>query len=175
MATGKRIIEGLEDAIAYTRGDASRAEAFTMNASALTKGPPMPTRTIESLEEADAYEGLRTLKRGDKGSAVRDLQFLLWQFDLIEPNLETDGIFGVYTDEAVRQFQERTGLKVDGIVGPKTWAALECATLPMPAEPVVDFDYMDQPPEDNAWRWIGLAIVAFAVVLFVGYLATAGP
>lgn len=120
-------------------------------------------------------EVMPILKRGSKGKAVRELQFLLWRHDLVEPNLSADGIFGPYTEEAVRQFQHRAGLEVDGIVGPKTWAVLEDASCSKPAEPVIDFDYMDQPPEDGAWRWIGLAIVAFAVVLFVGYLVTAGP
>lgn len=38
--------------------------------------------------------------------------------------LETDGIFGVKTEKAVREYQSANGLQVDGIVGPKTWGAL---------------------------------------------------
>ncbi len=35
-----------------------------------------------------------------------------------------DGIYGPNTRSAVRQFQQRSGLRVDGIVGPQTRAAL---------------------------------------------------
>jgi hypothetical protein len=36
----------------------------------------------------------------------------------------TDGVFGKMTEAAIRRFQERNGLEVDGYVGPKTWKAL---------------------------------------------------
>ena len=35
-----------------------------------------------------------------------------------------DGIFGPKTEAAVKSFQRGKGLTVDGIVGPRTWAAL---------------------------------------------------
>lgn len=36
-----------------------------------------------------------------------------------------DGVFGSATDSAARAFQKKKGLSVDGIIGEKTWAALE--------------------------------------------------
>lgn len=38
--------------------------------------------------------------------------------------IEANGIFGAATEAAVREFQRQHNLVADGIVGPKTWAAL---------------------------------------------------
>lgn len=56
------------------------------------------------------------LRKGDKGENVKTLQRAL--------NCYPDSIFGVLTEEAVKEFQKSHGLVVDGIVGEKTWKAL---------------------------------------------------
>lgn len=72
-----------------------------------------------------------TVKKGSKGSAVRLLQEILKSF--ADPQLDPgpiDGDFGPITEAAVKAFQgfavdfDGNPLKVDGIVGPKTWTAL---------------------------------------------------
>ena len=62
-----------------------------------------------------------TLRNGSRGEAVKELQRLLNQHGYF---LQVDGIWGPQTDSAVRGFQYRAGLVVDGIVGPKTWGKL---------------------------------------------------
>ena len=61
------------------------------------------------------------LRKGDRGDDIKLLQrrlnFLGWQ-------LTEDGVWGVQTDSAVRGYQYKAGLTVDGIVGAKTKAAL---------------------------------------------------
>ena len=61
------------------------------------------------------------LRKGDKGDDVKLLQHRL---NLLGWQLTEDGIWGVQTDSAVRGYQYRAGLTVDGIVGAKTRAAL---------------------------------------------------
>lgn len=61
------------------------------------------------------------LRKGDRGDDVKLLQHRL---NLLGSQLTEDGIWGVKTDQAVRNYQYKAGLIVDGIVGPKTQAAL---------------------------------------------------
>lgn len=57
-----------------------------------------------------------TLERGDRGAAVRQLQRAL--------GVRADGIFGRGTESALRGFQRRHRLTVDGVAGPATLRAL---------------------------------------------------
>lgn len=84
--------------------------------------PPQPSPTPTPTPTKKGYSGTfpkPTLKKGNKGKEVKNLQrFLNWY----NPNnkLSVDGVFGKYTDAAVRRFQKAEGLVVDGIVGIKT-------------------------------------------------------
>jgi peptidoglycan hydrolase-like protein with peptidoglycan-binding domain len=64
---------------------------------------------------------LITVRSGSRGDAVRAVQSQLVHHG---SNLQVDGIFGPMTNQAVRAFQQRHGLAVDGIVGTDTWFAL---------------------------------------------------
>jgi hypothetical protein len=63
-----------------------------------------------------------TVMKGSKGAAVRLLQRLL--IDVVYAPGVVDGDFGPKTERAVREFKDDYGLNADGIVGPRTWAAL---------------------------------------------------
>jgi len=62
--------------------------------------------------------GRSTLRRGDTGELVKQIQTKL--------GVDASGNFDGETEAAVRQFQrEHPPLVPDGIVGPRTWAALD--------------------------------------------------
>ena len=70
-----------------------------------------------------------TLRYGDRGQDVVDLQNLLVSFGYSIGTV--DGIFGTATQNAVRAFQTSRGLTADGIVGNATWNALLSGTTPI--------------------------------------------
>ena len=73
-----------------------------------------------------------TLRVGNRGPAVSDLQTRLNTLAKPYPLLAIDGIFGPKTEGAVRQWQRTSGIPVDGIVGPKTWEALNVVDAASP-------------------------------------------
>ncbi len=67
-----------------------------------------------------------TLYWGSRGDNVRLVQWKLQSWGYYRGRI--DGIFGTQTSQAVRRFQARNGLTPDGLVGPRTWAALGFGT-----------------------------------------------
>lgn len=65
-----------------------------------------------------------TLRKGDKGADVANVQKLLMQAGYALPKYGADGDFGNECLNAVKAFQRDNKLTVDGIVGAKTWKAL---------------------------------------------------
>ena len=61
-------------------------------------------------------------KYGSRGEEVRTIQTKLKRWGYYSGNI--DGIYGSQTQSAVRWFQSKNGLSVDGIAGPKTLAAM---------------------------------------------------
>ena len=81
----------------------------------------------------------KTIKRGSTGPDVVECQQDLIQLGYDLSPYGADGKFGAKTESAVKSFQSthvdpNTGnkLKVDGIVGPASWAALDAAVGPTP-------------------------------------------
>ena len=70
----------------------------------------------------------KTLRKGDKGDEVTELQMALNQLGYPDDDykaLSIDGSFGAKTEQAVKRLQSHNGLVVDGVCGPKTWAVIK--------------------------------------------------
>ena len=90
---------------------------------------------IPSTNPTTAYElGDRTLKKGDKGDDVEDMQENLIKLGYDLGDDGADGKFGSKTDEAVRNFQRSSALEVDGKFGPKSLAAMKSALATLEKE-----------------------------------------
>jgi hypothetical protein len=97
----------------YVAGDAVPAKVLEHEGAA-------PAPKPEQLEQP----ARPTLRRGDKGPQVEQLQRILTAKGFSTRGI--DGVFGKFTAGAVRRFQAAhpaTG-RPDGIVGPRTWKAL---------------------------------------------------
>ena len=68
------------------------------------------------------YSAPRTLYWGTTGNDVRTVQDKLLRWGYYDGTV--DGVYGAATYRAVRRFQQKNGLAVDGVVGPATANAL---------------------------------------------------
>ena len=69
-----------------------------------------------------ANEGQPTVKKGDSGESVSQAQRALRRTP--DTTLEVDGIFGPKTEQSTKNFQQKEGLPVTGVVDEATWKAL---------------------------------------------------
>lgn len=67
---------------------------------------------------------MRNLSRDDRGKEVLDVQTRLRHLGFELGREGADGLYGPHTELAVRSFQQRRSLLVDGIVGANTWREL---------------------------------------------------
>ena len=66
------------------------------------------------------YAGAVTYKKGSTGSTVSQIQTLLKNQGFYSGAV--DGVYGSATEAAVKKYQQRFGLKADGMAGPQTLA-----------------------------------------------------
>ncbi len=71
--------------------------------------------TLKPITEKKEVPDMPMIKFGSEGKAVK-----IWQVII---DVTPDGCFGGKTQAATKNWQQRHGLEVDGVVGPKTWTA----------------------------------------------------
>jgi peptidoglycan hydrolase-like protein with peptidoglycan-binding domain len=93
-------------ATAVTAGTGSSVDSTTTTAATGSRVVTSPSDNV---------------RLGDTGDGVAQIQTALKSLGY---DLEPDGQFGPVTDRAVRDYQSKNNLTVDGVVGPKTWEKL---------------------------------------------------
>lgn len=113
------------------------ASIFSMPQSAIAN-PPTPNAPI-LVATAYTDQTLPTLRRGDRGEAVRKLQGILQSNGFLgaanvrlgNPGYNViDGIFGAVTEAAVKDLQQRYNIPVTGVVNSTTWEVLDTKENP---------------------------------------------
>jgi hypothetical protein len=94
---------------------AFRASVAAILNNSIPKLPLIPAS--EPLIQPGVPQIRPTLRRGDKGDLVKQIQAKL--------KINADGAFGAKTEAALRALQRANNFVPDGIVGPKTWILLD--------------------------------------------------
>ena len=82
-----------------------------------------------------------TIRKGSVGEYVVECQNDLIKLGYDVGKTGADGKFGKNTEYAVKVFQSEHDLEIDGIVGPKTWKALDEAVRAISPEPPAELRY----------------------------------
>ena len=96
----------------------------------------------------------RLLGRGAKGPDVEQIQDRLIDLGYDLHQYGSDGDFGQETEDAVKDLQATAGLTADGIVGPKTLAALDRGVRNEPDRPQLAVDGRLGPNTISLWQQI---------------------
>ncbi|MCM2336692.1 MAG: peptidoglycan-binding protein, partial [Pseudomonas sp.] len=132
----RQIVEAIQDyKIAHNRELFSRSptlwpglldRARSEREALIELASPDRTREFGTVPQpgtrAPAVAGTAAIEAGDQGPRVRALQEQLARLGYGDADgraLVADGDFGARTRQAVEQFQRDSGLKVDGVVGPR--------------------------------------------------------
>lgn len=123
--------EGYTRGIASNHGDVMHwfpkhgksMDTFRKDVHATMRGTVGST-TTETKGENTVNIELTVLKRGSKGEQVKAVQRMLYSMGYDLGASKVDGDFGGKTDAAIRAYQKKNGLAVDGSVGPATWSKL---------------------------------------------------
>ena len=111
---------------ALSGGDETTTSTLTRTTTVTTTSPTTtPTTTTPTTSSPAALPQGVVLRRGDEGGDVSEVQAALVELGYSASSV--DGKFGPATAQAVREFQQSSGLKQDGVVGPATLAALSAA------------------------------------------------
>lgn len=108
----------------FRRYNGSGAAAEKYAADAMSKLSSWTSKLANRPTPAPKPAGRPVLELGSKGQAVRELQEYMNTVFPRYSKLVVDGVYGPETVKVVREFQFRSKIRVDGVVGSVTWARL---------------------------------------------------
>ena len=124
-AGGAAVLGSVLLGTAFTGGAAQADDTALLEGSSSSSAPAEQTAQAPADQgPADASSG-DTLRRGDSGASVEQLQSALNERGA---DLPVTGFFGSMTQGAVEDLQASAGIAVDGVVGADTHAALADGT-----------------------------------------------
>src|SRR5699024_4524949 len=107
---------------------------------------PIVTNQVLASPASDvaAFEQ-KEIEFGDHGELVRHVQLKLKKLDYY--NDEIDGVYGLYTEQAVRSFQSSETITIDGIIDEETFTSLlnseKKAAFEQIRNEIIDISYGD--------------------------------
>jgi peptidoglycan hydrolase-like protein with peptidoglycan-binding domain len=110
-----------------TTGNTTNTTGNTTNTTGNTTNTTGKTTTnVVNIKTDEVANGSKLVKRGMSGDIVREIQKLLIKhgFTNISKSGEIDGIYGSRTAQAVYDFQQKSEIATDRIVGKETWGKL---------------------------------------------------
>lgn len=128
------------------------ADAMSKAIGSSPAPPSQPSGPAQATVSVMPYGQRPTIRRGDSGGATGHAQFLLRNRLGYKIDNVAGSPFGPQTESAVRAFQQRHGLTVDSIVGPKTWPELE-----VKAAQAISVGNRPMLRRDSKGMWVGYA------------------
>lgn len=131
-----RVTDSLIETIEGNSGNQVKRKAYSRNNKYIIgyghpRYDPEPTKEdkpVTTSATKTCTVTLPVLRKGDKSATVKTLQRLLRQLQYTNKDGKTlivvDGSYGGNTEAAVKRFQQKHSLSVDGICGVKTWNKL---------------------------------------------------
>ncbi|WME23552.1 MULTISPECIES: C40 family peptidase [Brachybacterium] len=121
-AGGAAVLGSVLLGTAFTGGAAHANDLALMEDSPSSQSTSAEQAPAADTASTSAETSAETLRRGDSGASVEQLQSALNDRGA---DLPVTGFFGSMTEDAVQDVQSSAGIAVDGVVGPDTRAALE--------------------------------------------------
>jgi hypothetical protein len=117
------IVGGLFAAGVFSGGSSPAASPPTHRQTTTSSHQTTQSQTTTQSSKPALPAPAETLKPGDTGAQVKRLQRALKSLGYGVGVI--DGDYGTKTEDALKKFQQKEKLTVDGVLGPKTLAALK--------------------------------------------------